>query len=153
MARSRGSTSCLRLISSLSVSHCSVLARVDAKKVQPEDEPITVTRGFTVHRNVGNPKKHAGENSQEHHHKEKKHHAHEDAGDDEFGGGPAATGEVWEPERSRERERDGGEDGGHEGKDGLVLPEGVPGKKKERAVVVVGDGSLKGAFLGDVIDR
>ena len=34
-----------------------------------------------------------------------------------------------------------------------VLPAGVPLKKKERSVIVVGDGHFPGSLLGSIIDR
>lgn len=116
---------------------------VESKRVI-QNEPILAARGFSVKRNdhatggaQDNPYAHAEQRV----HKEKKHANPLDDPEEESNSAGGGASEDEKPEEGRET------------KDGIYLPAGVPGKKKERAVVVVGDGNLKGAFLGDVIDR
>lgn len=115
----------------------SPLRQTEAKKEVAPSAP-NLSRGFTIHRNV-HEKKPA---DQEVPHKEKKHKAHSENGD-EFGGDDMGRN-PWDENRNDEQP---------EVKSEVVIPDGVPQKKKDRAVVVVGDGNLKGAFLGEIIDR
>lgn len=119
---------------------------VDAKKQVEQASPNLATRGFTIHRNVAKKAEmeHGGVHDA-HAHKEKKRHGH---GGSDNGGFDEEFPPSFEEMGGLEQER--GEEGG---KEGVFLPAGVPSKKKERAVVVVGDGNLKGAFIGEIIDR